>query len=729
MAKNVLADLVLKLSTDSTELKVGLDKAKNSLSQLEKNSKNVGGQVAGAFLKMGGALLSVDLVVKGFQKTMASTGKSADLLAQSLAYVQGGVNQFFKAIASGDFKDFGKRIKEAAESTRDYAKALDEIDERKLGSSLNKALKSGELFRQEQIFRTKIDPNTGLKRSLEERTNALEEYIRIRKEISVEDAAIAKQDLSSYEQVITKQLQNSKLAGGNYRNAQRLVSTLRDYYSNLGKISTVQLTQPNGGTKSIIDTINNYADAIDEADKAIKQYTQNAGPGFDTEVYNKLLKERVFLENQLADALNAENQIKPNEDKRASKVIALQNLIDTAVKGQDILNLLTDDDRKKYIDFLNKWLISETEINAVDADTRKIKEGILKTDLEEDKAEREKIIKLKQENALLAIQDEFKRNMLALEQERDNALSGATSEEEKKLINANYLLKVEKLKQEQLKKTQEAAEAAKDALEKLNKEKLNDQPQKINIAAGNASPNKLRPFITYGQSDYMDLSKERDKQLENIKQSLNAGVLSTQEAADQQYKVWQQYYRDVEALSINERDAKIRNVEQWLNNATMLVDTLSGIQEAAMNKELENAGDNEEKKALIREKYFNKQKAFAIAQAIINGALAITNMLATVPGSVINPATWVGIGLAGAVTAAQVGVIATQQFANGGIVSGPTLATVGEYPGARSNPEVIAPLNKLKDMIGTNAGTVKFVIEQDALVGILKAYDQKQILF
>lgn len=39
-------------------------------------------------------------------------------------------------------------------------------------------------------------------------------------------------------------------------------------------------------------------------------------------------------------------------------------------------------------------------------------------------------------------------------------------------------------------------------------------------------------------------------------------------------------------------------------------------------------------------------------------------------------------------------------FANGGIVYGPTLSIMGEYAGARSNPEVIAPLNKLKSIIG-----------------------------
>jgi hypothetical protein len=44
------------------------------------------------------------------------------------------------------------------------------------------------------------------------------------------------------------------------------------------------------------------------------------------------------------------------------------------------------------------------------------------------------------------------------------------------------------------------------------------------------------------------------------------------------------------------------------------------------------------------------------------------------------------------------------KFANGGIVSGPTLGLMGEYPGARSNPEVIAPLDKLKGLVGGGGG-------------------------
>ena len=46
------------------------------------------------------------------------------------------------------------------------------------------------------------------------------------------------------------------------------------------------------------------------------------------------------------------------------------------------------------------------------------------------------------------------------------------------------------------------------------------------------------------------------------------------------------------------------------------------------------------------------------------------------------------------------------QFADGGIISGPTVGLMGEYSGARTNPEVVAPLDKLRSMIGGAGGNV-----------------------
>ena len=60
-------------------------------------------------------------------------------------------------------------------------------------------------------------------------------------------------------------------------------------------------------------------------------------------------------------------------------------------------------------------------------------------------------------------------------------------------------------------------------------------------------------------------------------------------------------------------------------------------------------------------------------------------------------------------------------FANGGIVSGPTLGLMGEYPGAKSNPEIIAPLDKLRSLIEPQSGMsgeVEFKIKGRRLVGI-----------
>jgi hypothetical protein len=60
-------------------------------------------------------------------------------------------------------------------------------------------------------------------------------------------------------------------------------------------------------------------------------------------------------------------------------------------------------------------------------------------------------------------------------------------------------------------------------------------------------------------------------------------------------------------------------------------------------------------------------------------------------------------------------------FANGGIISGPTMGLMGEYPGAKSNPEVVAPLDKLKDMLGGGQGGTFLLRGQDLLLSVNRA--------
>ena len=72
-----------------------------------------------------------------------------------------------------------------------------------------------------------------------------------------------------------------------------------------------------------------------------------------------------------------------------------------------------------------------------------------------------------------------------------------------------------------------------------------------------------------------------------------------------------------------------------------------------------------------------------------------------------------------------------KKFAKGGIVSTPTLGLMGEYPGARSNPEVIAPLDRLKSMIGENGGSHvqvggEFTLKGQDLVVALQRADRNR---
>jgi hypothetical protein len=108
-----------------------------------------------------------------------------------------------------------------------------------------------------------------------------------------------------------------------------------------------------------------------------------------------------------------------------------------------------------------------------------------------------------------------------------------------------------------------------------------------------------------------------------------------------------------------------------------------------------------------------------VAYAVTNGAVAELFK---------NPGTWPAALVAGVAAIAAGAALKSKlnsqkatAFANGGIVSGPTMGLVGEYPGAQNNPEVIAPLDKLKSMIGGGGGGTFVLRGQDLLLATNRA--------
>lgn len=91
-----------------------------------------------------------------------------------------------------------------------------------------------------------------------------------------------------------------------------------------------------------------------------------------------------------------------------------------------------------------------------------------------------------------------------------------------------------------------------------------------------------------------------------------------------------------------------------------------------------------------------------------------------------------GFGIAAGFTTAAVAMveaIGAMPFANGGVIYGPTLGIMGEYSGASHNPEVVAPLDKLRDIIGGSGdgmgGKVEFEIKGRRLVGV---YNKEKLI-
>jgi hypothetical protein len=110
----------------------------------------------------------------------------------------------------------------------------------------------------------------------------------------------------------------------------------------------------------------------------------------------------------------------------------------------------------------------------------------------------------------------------------------------------------------------------------------------------------------------------------------------------------------------------------------------------------------------------------SIAQAI---AGATASGASTGPAAVFTTPAFIATAVGGVMSA----FAAIPKFADGGIVSGTTLGVMGEYTGAKQNPEVIAPLNKLEAMIGgkqtqqVNVGGEFRIQGQDLVVALQRA--------
>ena len=157
----------------------------------------------------------------------------------------------------------------------------------------------------------------------------------------------------------------------------------------------------------------------------------------------------------------------------------------------------------------------------------------------------------------------------------------------------------------------------------------------------------------------------RDKSLEIAQQTSDAIFAIKQANLNRQMK------NDLDTLqnqSDMENDILKSKLESGLIN-----------QEEYENNRIALAQKAEEERYKLQKAAFEKKKKLDTAQAIINGALAITSILATSPDILkpIGPVFLAQVGSAIASTAIQVGTIQSQQFAKGGLLDGNSHANGG----------------------------------------------------
>lgn len=189
------------------------------------------------------------------------------------------------------------------------------------------------------------------------------------------------------------------------------------------------------------------------------------------------------------------------------------------------------------------------------------------------------------------------------------------------------------------------------------------------------------------------------------------------------YKLWAQFNNNIQGES-----QRTKNITDAFNQAisTSIIGTMTSLAESLGNL-LSGAEGMENPLAGILNVLGNALKQLGVALITYSGIVekvkvALKALWGAGPGG-IAAAMAIGTGAIalGQVMISQAGKL--PKLAKGGLAYGPTIAMVGDNPGAASDPEVIAPLSKLRSYMGGQrlqlVGNVAFELHGDVARAVL----------
>ena len=174
-----------------------------------------------------------------------------------------------------------------------------------------------------------------------------------------------------------------------------------------------------------------------------------------------------------------------------------------------------------------------------------------------------------------------------------------------------------------------------------------------------------------------DLEVQSDQTIETVEAITTSEIESSNTVLEiktdnaLQFAALDEKLKAKQLIRIAEQERKEReNLQAFQSASSAAFSTIANFQQASLNRQLKAAEGNEEKQDEIRAKFGKKRKKAATIEAIINGAVAVTRILADVPKGDFGISTALLIAAAVVTTAGEVALIQSQEFAKGGLLTG-----------------------------------------------------------
>jgi len=453
-------------------------------------------------------------------------------------------------------------------------------------------------------------------------------------------------------------------------------SFLSEFVQGISKIETAE-------QKYMKASVESWKNATDEQRKELE--ARYLAQGENGAKLLSAIKAR-FVEMSAMETEAANKSIKTNAAKYAAMseadILYYSNQARTIAKMAGLDEVATEAKIKETID---KLKVAQKDLAK---ETAKVSGGAVSLPSEPEKVKKEKKPKAEKADEVLASDSIafLRKKVQELNTELEKAPSGKGYED----LVAKLKRAVEMLDEAESKLAR--AKSDKQEIEQIPSigvqsiETANIEPQLTAIDAI-----KKAEFDRIEQT--LKKQKEADAQaLENKKALTDAGLNLVKQASDLIFNVQSQ------------------------NNQRMAQREMEGLnrQKAA---ELELAGSNAAQKEFIERKYaakeeemrrqqFEREKKMKIQMALMNGALAVTTILAQMPKFDFGVATAIAIGLALATTAIQVATISAAKYAGGG--------KVAPYSGL--NGRITVPANWVTDTTGRDGDNTLAYIGTDETV-------------